>query len=427
MAMAYSKKIFRILVAMTTLTLASCTDYQNETIKLPQPKVSKPTATLEAEYVATAPNSISSAYWKTANYLPITSQNLVTGQVPPDDGLYNVSGTYNGLASFNLGKPPKATIKAAYDNSNLYILVSWRDTTFNLSSENWVYNGPSDPKKAGSTSGWTSQRSDDKMILSFDMGSSNRDEWTWSLALSEPLGFAIDMINNNGVVSADAGNKTYVRNIAGADDRSGPKYQWDEVQQQLTRTPGGTTILDPGFYILTKTNFVGDPASGETIFQNSCSRCHGVDGDGNGIVEAAAAFSVPGDMNRFTKLAFVTFASSSQHDGSTDFVSLTPTEVDNIFARIRGFAGVPGYYLQNPSGSNSDVHTLSNVLLANVDGNNNKGYTVLLIRALNTGNTDDIVFDPTVGQYQFNILLSDNDELNRIGANNNTITFKPKP
>jgi mono/diheme cytochrome c family protein len=408
------------------LALTSCTYYQNEAIKLPQPKVSKPTATLEAEYTSTAPNSLSAAYWKTANYLPITTQNLITGQIPADDGLYNVSGTLNGVSSFNQGKDPKATLKAAYDDNNLYILVSWKDTTFNVSSASWVYNGPADPNKSGSTSGWTSQRSDDKMTLSFDMGSSKRDVWSWSLALSEPLGCAIDMMDNNGSVTNDAGNKSYVRNAAGTDDRSGPQYQWDEVEQQLARTPGGTTILDPGYYLLTKKNFVGDAGIGNVIFQNNCARCHGVNADGNGVDEQAAAFNVPAKMSRYTRASFVSFASSSQHDGSTDFSTLSSTDIDNLFARLRGYAGVPGYYLQNPTGSNSDVHALSNVLLAKIDGNNTKGYSVLLVRALSTGNSDDIVFNSSIGQYAFNISFSDNDDVNKIGELNNQLTFKPK-
>jgi hypothetical protein len=418
--------LIRIVFLMLGIVWMRCTDYQNEPIKIPKPKVSEPSATLEANYTTTPPNSISSTYWKTANYLPITAQNIVTGQVPPDDGLYNVNGTYNGLTNFNQGKNPKITLKAAYDDNNIYVLVSWRDTTYNMSNANWVFNGPADPNKSGSTSGWTSQRSDDRAILSFDMGSSKRDVWTWSLALSEPVGYAIDMIDNNGIVNSDAGAPSFARNIGGADDRSGPQYQWDEVQQQLTRTPGGLTILDPGYFLFTKTNFVGNTLNGDAIFQNTCAPCHGTHADGNGVNEQAAALNAPGFMNRFTKSAFVTFASASSHDGSVDFLTLTSAQIDDLFARLKGYSGVPGYYLQTPTGSNSDVHSLSNVLLAKIDGYNTKGYTVLLVRALNTGNVDDIVFNPSIGQYQFNISLSDNDNLNQIGESNNTLTFKPK-
>src|SRR5437868_15112420 len=89
-----------VIIALC-LVWMGCTYYENETIKLPQPKVSQPTTTLEAAYTSTAPNKVTSAYWKTANYLPIVAQDLITGQVPADDGLYNVSGTFNGLSDFN--------------------------------------------------------------------------------------------------------------------------------------------------------------------------------------------------------------------------------------------------------------------------------------------------------------------------------------
>jgi mono/diheme cytochrome c family protein len=234
------------------------------------------------------------------------------------------------------------------------------------------------------------------------------------------------MIKNNSGTNVDAGNKSYLRNNAGADNRSGPQYQWDGLQQELTRAPGGLTILDPGFYLLTKMNFVGDALAGETVYQNNCARCHGVKGDGNGIDEQAQAFNIPGFMNRYTRSSFVAFASSGSHDGASDFSTLTSKQIDDVFARLRGFSGIPGYYLQNPTGSNSDVHSLSDVQLAKIDGNNSKGYSVLLIRALNSGNADDIVFTPSVGQYQFNINLSDNDDLNSIGSVNQTLTFKPK-
>lgn len=419
--------VFRSIVIAVGSAWMGCTNYENAAIKIPEPKVSKPTAALEASYSSTPPDKITSTYWKTADYLGVVPQNITMGQVPAEDGLYNVSGTFNGLVDFNKGKAPKITLKAAYDNNNVYILVSWRDTTFNVSSASWVFNGPADPKKSGSTAGWTSQRSDDKLFLSFDMGSGRRDVWNWSLALSEPLGYAIDMLEDAGVVNADAGDRTYVRNIAGADNRSGPKYEWDGAQQELQRNPAGLTILDPGFYLLTKKNFVGDVVAGDAVYQANCALCHGVIGDGNGEGEQAQAFDVPGLMNRFTRSAFVSFASSDQHEGAVHFTTLTDTEIDDVFARLRSFSGVPGYYLQNPTGSNSDVKSVSNVQLAKIDGYNSKGYSVLLIRALNTGNADDMLFNPTVGQYEFNINLGDNDDLNRVGAINEQLTFKPKP
>ena len=416
----------KILIISIGMLLVSCSYYQNEPIKIPKPVVSVPTATLEANYVTSLPNKVNSAYWKTANYLPVAAQNLLIHQVPVDDGLFNVSGIYNGLSDFNKGKNPLIKMKAAYSDDSLYILITWRDTTYNASKANWLYDGDTDPKKVGSTSGWTSQRSDDAFDLSFDMGSSKRDVWNWSLALSEPLGYAIDMNENTGVVTNDSGNKTYVRNSVDATNRGGPMYDWDGTEQDVARKPAGFTVLDPGYYLVNKKIFTGDPVAGDAYFQSECALCHGTIGDGNGTVNPVGVqLNKPGQFNRWTRAALDAFATSIDHEGAVHYPA---TEIDrtNLFARLRGFSGVPGYYLQNPTGSNSDVHAVSNVLLGKIDGYNSKGYSVLLIRALNTGNTDDIVFDPSIGQYQFNISVSDNDDLNRIGEINNTLTFKPK-
>ena len=88
---------------------------------------------------------------------------------------------------------------------------------------------------------------------------------------------------------------------------------------------------------------------------------------------------------------------------------------------------MPGYYLENPTGSNSDIHAVSNVQLGKIDGDNTKGYSVLFVRALSTGSADDIVFNSASKPvYDFTINLMDNDDLNRIGSTTKQLTLKPK-
>jgi hypothetical protein len=257
------------------------------------------------------------------------------------------------------------------------------------------------------------------------MGSGKSDLWNWSLALSEPLGFAIDMVDNGTGLTTDTGNKTYVRNAV-SDNRSGPAYEWDGVQQELNRIPGGFTILDPGYYLLNKRVIIGNVVDGDTYFQAECAPCHGIKGDGIGFSNPVyVALNLPGQFNRLTRQALDNFASdATQHEGSIHYPA-TETDRDNLFARLRGFSGIPGYYLQNPNGSNSDIKAVSNVQLAKIDKFNKK-YSLLLVRALNTGNTDDIVFDPIQVSYTFSLFLGDNDSLNKIGAVNQQLTFKPK-
>jgi hypothetical protein len=422
--MTTEKTMNRIPTILLCVVMSGCL---SDVIEPPRPDTSNPTATLEAKYVTTPPNKISATYWKTAEYLPLSASTQVSGQVPSADGLFNMSGTYNGTASFNKGKDAKISMKAAYTDDSVYVLITWMDTLFNASQSNWFYNGPTDPNKAGSTAGWTSQRADDNLILSFDMGSSKRDLWNWSLALSEPLGFAIDMIQDGVTATADAGNKTYVRNAV-SDNRSGPMFDWDGTEQKITRKPAGATILDPGFYLLNKDNYTGDVALGETFYQAECGTvCHGTNGDGDTGAANPVGFALnkPGQFNRWTLVALNTFASDpGQHEGAVHY-PVNATDRENLFARLRGFSGIPGYYLQNPSGSSSDIRSVSNVKLGNIE-TYNKGYQILLIRALNTSQADDIVLNPANATYNFNFSVRDNDMINQIGSTNQILTFKPK-
>ncbi|MBK5277447.1 MAG: hypothetical protein JJE09_01160 [Bacteroidia bacterium] len=417
----------RLTAIILCSIMTGCTYYENESIKIPQPEVPNATTTLEAVYVTTVPNKLTSKYWKTADYLPITAQNQIIGKVPVEDGLFNMSGTFGGLSDFNQGEIPDISLKAAYTSDSLYILISWKDSKYNASQANWFYNGPEDPKKPGSTTGWTSQQNDDKLILSFGMGSGKSDVWKWSLALSEPLGYAIDMIDNGTGAVADAGNKMYMRNALG-DNRGGPKYDWNGIQQELYRKPSGFTILDPAFYMLNKDDFAGDVVKGEVYFQKECAGCHGITGDGEGTTNPVGIrLNKTGQFNRWTRQALDAFASDpGKHEGAVHYPTIE-AEREDLFARLRGFSGVPGYYLENPTGSNSDIHAVSNVQLGKIDSDNTKGYTVLLIRALNTGSGDDIVFSSTSKPvYDFTINFMDNDNLNLIGANNKQLTLKPK-
>jgi len=413
--------------ALLCLLMAGCTYYERDPVKVPVPEKSDPTTTLEATHVTTSPNKISSNYWKTADYLPLTEQNQVTAQVQAADGLFNMSGTYAGLGSFNMGIDPDVRLQAAYTNDSIYILVSWKDTVYNASHSNWVYDGPSDPNKAGSTTGWTSQRADDNFLIGFDMGGGKRDVWNWSMALSEPLGYAIDMIDNGAGPIADAGDKTFVRNAVG-DNRSGPQYEWNDVQQELQRKPAGFTILDPGYYLFNKKTFTADIVAGEAYYQLECAPCHGPTGNGEGTpagYETGVRVNRPGQFNRWTRQAMDDFGpNATTHEGAVHYPA-GETDRANLFARLRGFSGIPGYYLQNPSGSSSDIHAVSNAVIANLP-TNNKRYSVLLVRKLTTAQADDIVLDPAQITYSFNFSVRDNDLINQIGSNNQILTFKPK-
>lgn len=425
---SFLKRTFWFLLIMV---LHACTYHENEPIKIPQPRVPQETQDLEAQFISDVPpNAVNAPFWLISDFKTVSLQDAVVNQVTGDVGLLNVNGTFNGLDDFSAGSDLELQLKAAYDDTYLYILASWEDESFDLSQHSWLYNGPEDPLKAESSDGWTSQRNDDNIIFEFDLSNGTKDVWKWSLALSEPLGFALDMFDDGTSKEFDSGDKMFVRNVNGTGNNAGPKYEWSGEQQDLDREFGGFTLLDAGFYLLNKTEFKGDPANGNVLYQQECAACHGVEGDGKGFeFNTGYAMNIPGFLNRFSREGFATAALSSSHDGAGHFEILNAQEREDLITMVRGFTGIPGYYLQNPSGSNSDVRTLSNVALAKVNtrSKNESGYKVLFIRELNTGSGDDIQFsNPENTQVSFDVFLTNNDDINMVGSVNETLIFKAK-
>jgi hypothetical protein len=119
------------------------------------------------------------------------------------------------------------------------------------------------------------------------------------------------------------------------------------------------------------------------------------------------------------------FIVSDAHEGQGEAIGLSSADIDNVIAWYRSRFGIPGYYLQSPSGSIADVFASSSVNTGKVDKDDYSGYKVLLSRSLNTGNNDDIVFDTKDGNsYKISILLCNGDSLNYVGAKNQQLIFK---
>lgn len=424
----------------------------------PGPVIPRATDTLQAAYVTTPPNSVNSPYWSTANYHPVTAVNLSTSNVYPD-GLLNMTGTWTGLSDFNEGHSPNLIMKAAYDSVNLYILIEWNDTSLNLQYATWLYNGPADPLKTDTTGGWTGQQNNDKVSLAFEIQSASGpggtfsnvgcsaschndqmqltsgslDIWNWSLALSEPMGYSGDMVLTSSGLSYDAGQVIAAKNDAGSTNRSGPAYQWNGAVQNVTRGNGNASILDPAYFLLNTAPFVGNMVNGENAYNNTtygCFNCHGIGGKGAGQFDPSApAFVNNPSINRvlFSKSSFLAWVISSSHEGASYWNQMDSSQQTDVYAYIQGLSGVPGYYLQKPTGSNADIISASNVVLANVSSTTNKQYQVLLIRKLNTGNPDDAVFTPAQkASYVFGVALMDNDGVNHIGSPKEILTFLKK-
>ena len=440
--------VFAVLLPGLLLFSSSCEkDYFPQP---PKPKIPVQTDMLEASYTNDAPLTINNKFWTQSDYTKISPVDLNKLNLY-SDGLMNMTGTYYGKTQFNKGNNPDIIMKAAYDNQKVYILIEWNDSDLDASSASWLWNGPTDPLKNDPASGWTSQRNSDKVSLAFEINSASSssgafnnvgcmaschngemkpqsgsvDIWKWDAALSDALGYSIDMLADatSGLVY-DAGQSTFNRNNIGTTDRSGPEYEWDGTTQTITK-PGSSssTILDPAYYLINKTSFVGDVVAGDAHFANQCASCHGVNAEGG----EGPALNKPA-VNRRSRTNLDNFAGSTEHTGYTYYNSLTEAEQTDLVARIRAFAGVPGNYLTSPSGSSADIRAVSNVFVSNITNEqNHTRYKVLLIRNLITNNSDDVQFSQPEGKkYIFGVAFMDNDGKNHIGSSKQTIYFRNK-
>jgi hypothetical protein len=387
------------------------------------------TTQLEASYFWLPQNKLNSSYWKDADFLEVSLSNLATHNLYAD-GYLNMTGTYNGLSDFNRGHDPLVKIKAGYDDENIYILIEWKDTTANASYMNWFYDGTEDAHKTDTSGGWTSQRNSDNFILLFDLdGSSVKDAWKWSLALTAPFDMAYNLqANNNGILSGIPDNT--VRNAPDTSSRSGPAFEWNGNRQEIFLADSTRILLDPAYFLLDnhKIAFEGDPAAGQKIFNQTadCKFCHGL--NGNGDFEGSEG-GVLADVKtlRMSRNDLVSFISGFDHEGSGDQywgrIKNNPTDITNLLSFLRGLAGIPGSTLIQPI-INPDIKALTNIGIGTISSSNSI-YKVLLIRALNTGKANNVVFTPDK-VYTFSIRFSDNDDINYIGASDLQLIFKSK-
>ncbi len=443
---------------IATLVLLIATSCQKEYFpQPPAPKVAKETTTLEATFAITPPLSLNDPFWKAADFLKVPvidlNKNMLYG-----DGLLNMTGTYNGYLSFNGGTDPKVVMKAAYDATKLYIYLEWIDSDISPAFEASFLNGPLDPLKSDTSGGWTSQGNSDKVSLAFEIANASSaagtfsdkgcaaschqnkmqpatgsvDIWNWDLAISEPLGYAKDMVTDgvNGFVN-DAGTPMAVKNKTSANNpRSGPAYEWNGVEQTHIRPDGKSTNLDPAFFLLNKTAFLGDIIKGEKVYHNAtygCGHCHGEKGEGDGPTGEGTAFASTGFAGKYSRAMINTYSGNSDlHTGYSYWAQVPAADYDDLIAYIKGFGSIPGYYLTTPTGSNANVWSVSNVGRTKVNtAAPHTLYKVLLVRDLATGNSDDAQFLLPKGKsFPFGLALMDNDGKNHIGSLKQILTFK---
>lgn len=353
-------------------------------------------------------------------------------------GEYNMTGSINGIS---------ATIKitAAYTDRDVYFQLQWTDPTKtnDLNRRRSLFNGPGEGG-VGTVPGWSSQLNDDKFAMAWDVkGAADgtgtfqqkgctvgchdemnppqgvMDIWHFKTSRSNPLGYVNDQYGDATGRHTDAGDPIEVRNLRDPNDISkGPKFVWDPTKgKQLFVLPNpaeGSNELDPALFLLKSnvTELKGDAKAGDFTVTNVCASCHDFNGADNKVIRDWG-------LNK-TDAQIATWLKDPAHPGSGDAASLSATDVTDVIARIRGFTGVPGYYLQQPTGSAADIIVLNSKTIYK-DG----VYTVQIRRPLNSGHPDDDVqFDPlNTKEYPFGVAVMDKDGKNHAGSAYNILRF----
>lgn len=350
-------------------------------------------------------------------------------------GEYNMTGSINGIDVTVL-------MRAAYTADNLYMLIEWTDPagTLNANRRRFLYNGPDEA--GGTVNGWSSQLNDDKFALAFDIagaadgtgtfaekgctvgchGSMNptvgtMDIWHWKASRSNPMGYVNDQWGDPAGRKNDAGDAIEVRNWRVSNTiAAGPGLFWDPSKGAQTITPAnpeeGSVNLDPGVFLVKgfTAPIAGDAVAGETLFKANCTGCHGG-------TSWNAKFASRG-LNQ-TDAQIKSYITGGSHPGSGAAGAFGAADWDNLSARFRAYAGVPGYYLQTPTGSNADLVVLNSRTVYNAGH-----FQVIVRRKLMTGNADDVQFDlATAKEYVFGVAVMENDGKNHAGWAKNTLKF----
>ena len=344
-------------------------------------------------------------------------------------GEYNMTGSKNGIA-------PTIVMRAAYTATDLYVKVEWTDPTLthDMRRRRFLFNALNDT--GGAVTGWSSQLNEDGLSVAFDIksagdatgtfktkgcavachGSMNpttgsMDVWSWRAGTSNPMGYASDQVADAAGRRNDAGNPIEVRNwkVTG-NIASGPgTYRNPASGLQTVTLPNpaeGTSNLDPNLLLLKSKAIplAGSAVAGQSFFNTNCSGCH------SPLSGWKARFASRGLSQ--TDAQTKTFMTSSNHPGAYATVGMTLTNWNDIFAYIRSFTGVPGYSLQTPTGSSSDL-VVMNSKTAYLNGK----YSVIVRRKLMTNNADDVQFNLAVSKdYVFGVAVMDKDGKNHAGS-----------
>lgn len=395
-------KVIKILCAILIIVFVfEYCEYE----ELPGPNLPRETSKVEAIYIKTAnPVLSNSPIWEEANFTKVVLSDIVTGNAYGEN-MREMNGTRDGIESLGGSNAVDLTLKSVYDSEYVYILAEWNDPSLNVAYKNWYWD-----------TSWFRKGNADNLILKFDMDGGS-DVWQWNVALSEPVGYALDRIEQNGIIRDDEGLSSFSLNNSTVK----PLLEWDGQAPIFEKPSGFPAILDPAYFMAGTTDYIGEPDNGQELFTQNCLACHGVLGE-TGFVNDYGESLDPINLNRWSRKTLDDYIRSEDHDGRIVYSTLNYINKADLFSFIRSTGGIPGFSVQLPEGSAADIEAQTFLSLTNVHPDNS-GYRIMLKRKLQTFNPDDIQFTPQSRSYGFQVLLSHNDDLNFVGALGQELVF----
>jgi mono/diheme cytochrome c family protein len=397
-------------------------------------------------------------------------------------GEFNMTGSKDGLAPFPVD------VRAAYDETYLYMRFRWPDATQtnDVHRRRWYFNpaapGLPDwdtqfpnltthPKSMVEQvpTGWSSNLNDDKFAVAWAIGdpagittnglneanlpagtsfaqagcavachgnlgmappSGLIDLWHWKTSRSNPLGYVNDQWGGNGSSRSTDTNQTLESRNRVSTNTSGPAKVLNPVAANVVvnKTAGtavitfdsilnGSIALDGRLFLTADAAMPiesTDAVGGATVFASTCQTCHGVDGKGAGKDLAKTGLT-------WTRAEIVAKANNvTPHGGGDQGLDgvIISADTDKLIARIRAFAGAPGYTLSENNGANFAVDDITAVRnFENVYDPVAGEYTVIVRRKLTTADTtQDVQFADLTATYLFGVAVMDFDGQNHAGA-----------
>jgi hypothetical protein len=158
----------------------------------------------------------------------------------------------------------------------------------------------------------------------------------------------------------------------------------------------------------------GDANAGTILYQATCVSCHNSDGKGQGKDLADYGLNQPMStiVNKFN-------ANGVEHGGGNQNIT-DPTDQGNLVARIRAFAGAPGYTLQDVTTPDDAVYVLNAETVYSAGT-----YTVIFRRKLTTSKpNEDAQFTDLTLEYPFSVAIMDFDGKNHAGSPLQKLLFR---